>query len=157
MANKPTGGVGGVATKGTAIVSAEAQPVFQDTTVMLRLTAALVTRLTGGGQDLYTRIVDLLVQFADVPVKPGDRVVVMGPELRERLEQILGMGHILSGEDLLQKVQGLASLKIGGVAVDFSPRQWEELATRAEKSGRTVEEVVADVVKRMAGDFFNYA
>lgn len=130
--------------------------------VTVDLPVSLARRLERHGIERHggepgARLYELAQLFADVPAAPSDRVTVIGPELRERLEQLLGMGHILNGEDLLQKVQGLASLKIGGVSVDFSPKQWEELTTRAEKQGRTVEETVADVVKRMSGDFFNYA
>lgn len=73
------------------------------------------------------------------------------------LEQQLGFGATASSQTLRQAVQRLAALQIGSVDVNFSVTQWEELARRAERRGKTVSEYMQQVVDRLLQDLWTNA
>lgn len=70
------------------------------------------------------------------------------------LERTLGVGSCRSLAALQTRVDQLARLEIGGIRVDFTPGQLDELAHRAAKRGLTVEEEVRRVVEKLSGDLF---
>lgn len=97
---------------------------------------------------------DRLERFKDV--SPSDRVVVIDPKSRQALEQILSYGSLQSAEDLVKKVESLASIRIGDIRLDFTPGQMRELANVAKRNRKTVEEVIKETVERMESLFFNH-
>jgi len=97
---------------------------------------------------------DQLQRFAHVI--PSDRIVVLEPASRARLEEILQGGGLADAKDLVAKVQNLASLEIGKVVVDFSPAQWEELRNLARRNAKTVQDVAEATVRGMESIFFNH-
>jgi hypothetical protein len=70
------------------------------------------------------------------------------------LDDVLGPGSTRSAQALLEAVKRVVAIHIGGVSVQFSPGQLEEIATRAAKNGRTTQEEIERVVEHLAGDVF---
>lgn len=97
---------------------------------------------------------DQLARFAHVI--PSDRIIVLEPASRARLEEILQGGGLADAKDLVAKVQNLASLEIGNVRVDFTPGQWEELRNLARRNARQLSDVVEATVRGMDSIFFNH-
>lgn len=89
-------------------------------------------------------------------VHPADRVVLVDPRNRDRLEQILSGGTLRDAEDLVAKVQKLASLEIGEIRVDWTPGQLRELQEYARRNRKTLQEVVKATVERMGAQFFSH-
>jgi hypothetical protein len=83
-------------------------------------------------------MVKQLTRFA--PLHPDRRVLVLDRDVLKRLETILGGAHLQTSGQLLGAVEALASLHIGEVRVDFTPRQLDEITRRAAKNRRTFEE-----------------
>lgn len=99
-------------------------------------------------------MVDRLTRFKDV--SPSDRVVVVDPKVRNRLEQILGGGSLKDAEDLLQKVEGLADIQIGEIRVEFSPGELKQMKHWANRQGKAVDYIVKDIVTRIKLTIFDY-
>jgi hypothetical protein len=89
-------------------------------------------------------------------VDPGDRVVVIDPKSRQKLEGLLSGGSLMDADDLIRKVEGAMSIRIGDIRLDFTPGQMKEMAHLARRNGRALEEVVKDTVARMESLFFNH-
>jgi hypothetical protein len=102
-----------------------------------------------------TLLVDRLLRFKGA--KTQDRTVLIETPERVRLETLLGYGSLLSGPDLVEKVQRLADCHIGEIRVDFSPAEWQEIAQRAMRRGISVQEEVSQTVAHMKGNYFTYA
>jgi hypothetical protein len=81
-------------------------------------------------------------------------VVVWDSAIVQHLESVLGGGHIKDQYDLSAKVTRLARIQFGDHRFEITPGQFEELKFRATKSGRTVEQLVADLYRRMSQDLF---
>jgi hypothetical protein len=89
------------------------------------------------------------------PLNPRHRSIVVGdPDIIHRLERALGGGHLLGERDLLSKVERLARIDFGPHTFQITPGQFEELKFRAGKTGRSVEQLVADMYTKMSEDFF---
>lgn len=88
-------------------------------------------------------------------VSPTDRIVVIPSGHRDRLEQLLGGGSLRSSEDLVSRVESLASISIGDVRLGFTPGQMKQLAAIAQRNRKTVEQVVKETVKEMEWRFFD--
>lgn len=82
------------------------------------------------------------------------RVVVLTGEPLQQIEQTLRGGALKSPEDLVKRVQSWAGITIGGIRLDFSPAQLEEIGVRAAKQGKTPKEIVEDIVHQMESAFF---
>ncbi|SRR6266487_1132009 len=80
--------------------------------------------------------------------------VVADAQVLQELESILGGGSLVSERTLVEKVRRLARIRFGDHTFQITPGQFEELAFRAKKTGRTVEQLVADLYQRMAQDLF---
>jgi len=76
------------------------------------------------------------------------------PSFCRALDDRLGPGTTKTAKDLLDAITRLASIKIGGVEVKFTPGQLDELAFRATKRGRTVQQEIEAVVKRLEQELF---
>ena len=83
------------------------------------------------------------------------RFTVLHGEALEALERILGGGAIVSGADLLKKVERLAGISFHHVRLDFTPGQLETLQERAAREGKTVERIVEQMAPRIHEQFFN--
>lgn len=110
--------------------------------------------LTGQTVSPESLMADQLGRFAHVI--PSDRIVVLEPTTRQRLEEILQGGGLVNAHDLLSKVQRLADLQIGEIRIDFTPGQWEELKNLARRNSRQLVEVVEATVRGMESIFFNH-
>lgn len=95
-----------------------------------------------------------LARVQDYPVR--DRVVIIGSEARDQLEQLFGGGGLVNAEDLVDKVERLAALGIGELRTNFSPGQWEELKRRCERLGVPVEEEAQRIVTKVSELFFDH-
>jgi hypothetical protein len=73
---------------------------------------------------------------------------------RDRLEATTGVGSTRTAADLITAVERLAAISIGTIRVDFTPGQLEEIAYRAKKRGRSVEQELRAVVDRIKEDLF---
>lgn len=106
------------------------------------------------GISLDQALVLQLTRFQTVAL--GERVLTLHGPARERLEALLGYGQLASPEDLVAKVERWAGITIGGIRLDFSPGQLEEIAYRADRLGISAEEEVRRVVVRMEELFFQH-
>ena len=101
-------------------------------------------------------IVDELkaIQHFDVS---SDRVVVIDPETRQRIETLLGEGHVMGAEDLANKLERLLDIKVGGISLSFTPSQRHELKELAARNGFKVQDLIRATVKSMEELFFTNA
>ncbi len=89
------------------------------------------------------------------PLDPRNRPIVIGdPGIVQHLEQILGGGTTKDQYDFSAKVTRLARIGFGDHTFKITPGQFEELKFRATKTGRSVEQLIADLYQRMSQDLF---
>ncbi len=89
------------------------------------------------------------------PLDPRRRgFIVADAQVLQELESVLGGGSLVSERDLIEKVRRLARIQFGDHRFEITPGQLEELKYRATKTGRTVEQLVADLYRRMSVDLF---
>jgi hypothetical protein len=89
------------------------------------------------------------------PLDPRNRpIVISDTGIVQHLEQVIGGGSIKDQYDLSAKVTRLARIGFGDHTFKITPGQFEELKFRATKTGRTVEQLIADLYTRMAQDLF---
>lgn len=92
-----------------------------------------------------------------IPLDPRDRVIIItGGRAREIIEEKLGGGQLKDTEDLLRKVSNLAAIRFGMHEFQITPGQWRELAHRATKTGKTIEQLIEAIYQRMQATFFEY-
>lgn len=84
----------------------------------------------------------------------ADSLTISGKD-RTAIEQILGIGSTLDASRLVGSITRLARLEIGGVVLDFTPGQWEELHHRAKKRGITTENLVKQIVARITSEIWS--
>jgi hypothetical protein len=97
-------------------------------------------------------VVRQLERFAAVP--PTARVVVLHGQALQDLEETLGGGPLQSGEDLLERIHQRAGVTLGDIRLSFSQPQLEEIQRRAEKTGRTPQDLLQDLVAQVSRDLF---
>jgi hypothetical protein len=85
-------------------------------------------------------------------VDPGDRTLPAA--VCARIEQTTGVGSTRTPEDLARAIERLAHIEIGGIAIDFTPGQLDEIKYRASKRGRTVQQELQAVIDRIREDLF---
>src|SRR5258708_17026864 len=93
-----------------------------------------------------------LARFATTPIT--QRVLALTGEELQQIETALGVGSTKDPATLLAAIHAFAGLTIGGIRVDFSPSQLDELALRAEKQRRPLQDLAEAVVHQMARNFF---
>lgn len=93
-----------------------------------------------------------LARFGDVPVT--ERLLVLSGDALEALERQLSGGQLKSPQDLVTRVHRWAGITIGGIRLNFSEAQLEEIAVRATKQGKAPKEIVQDIVRQMEDQFF---
>lgn len=138
------------------------QPLLTAVQLTAPYRATLPTGAPAHGQPgdwLITRgglVVDLVPAslFADRYETVVEGVQTLAPDTRTVLEQTLGIGATRSPAELVKAVERLAKIEIGGVRIDFTPGQLEEIAHRAKKRGRTVQQELQAVVDRLREDLF---
>lgn len=108
----------------------------------------------GGKVTAEELILAQLERFKEV--SPMDRVLVVLPKERAALENKLGGSSLRDGQDLLSKVESLASIEIGGVKVDFSPGELRNIKTFAAKNRIPVQQAVEQTVHGMKEQFGLY-
>lgn len=72
----------------------------------------------------------------------------------DALVERLGLGATHDGERLIDAVDRLAKVEIGGIRIPFTPGQLAELRHRAVKRGRTVELEIRAVISRIEDELF---
>lgn len=70
------------------------------------------------------------------------------------IEVIVGLQATQSPADLVRSLERLANIKIGGVKIEFTPGQLEEIKYRASKRGWTVQEELKRVIDRIKDEIF---
>lgn len=83
-----------------------------------------------------------------------DDTLTVSPAGKQRLERTTGFGTLRSEAELIQAVERLATIEIGGVHIDFTPGQLEEIAHRATKRGRPVEAEIRATIDRIKEELF---
>ncbi len=92
-----------------------------------------------------------------VGLDPRDRgLVITGGPILAQLEQLLGTGHLQSPEDLLAKVRRLAVIRFGEHEFRITAGQYQELAHRATKTGKTIPQLIDAIYQKMQADFWQY-
>lgn len=94
-----------------------------------------------------------LTRFQEVD--PRDRVLILSPDDRRRLEELTTRLPLLSVTDLIKRVGDLAELSLGQIRFRFTPTQYRELKHRAERWRMTPKDYAEKVVKLIEGQFFN--
>jgi hypothetical protein len=97
-------------------------------------------------------IQETLEKFATC--SPVDRYLVVGPKIRERLEEIYHR-QLNSQEDLLEAAERQAAIFLGTLRIDASPQQLEEAQNLATRQGITLEAYLQQRYKEVARFFFN--
>ncbi len=111
------------------------------------------SRAKGERKSTIELILAQLRRHLDTPIT--QRHITLTGAVLEAVETLVGGGSLTSPEDLVEKIQRLARISLGDIRLKFSPVQLEEIATRAQKQGKTPEQVCQDIVDQMAGQFFN--
>lgn len=104
-------------------------------------------------RDLETAASQVLATGLSALPAHGRFAVISGTEL-QALEDILGGGSVLNGQDLLSKVKRLAGISYGHIRLGFTPGQLEDLEFKAKRQGKTVEQLVEQMAPRIADQFF---
>lgn len=92
-----------------------------------------------------------------VALDPRERtIIITGGRAREIIEEKLGGGQLRDTEDLLRKISNLAAIRFGMHEFQITPGQWRELAFRATKTGKTIEQLVEAIYVKMQATFFEY-
>lgn len=92
-----------------------------------------------------------------IALDPRTRCMVLDDgRLLQQLEEYLGGGQLKGTADLVNKVSRLAKIKFGEHEFRLTAGQFEELAWRAKKTGRTVDQQMTVIFQRMRETFFTY-
>jgi hypothetical protein len=98
-------------------------------------------------------VVDLQPDLKDYEVV--EEGIFLSATFAGDLERVLGVGAARSGVELVRAVDRMARLEIGGILVDFSPGQWEELRKKAAVQGQSVEIYLQRMVKKFTQDLWS--
>lgn len=90
-----------------------------------------------------------------VSLRPNSRYILLTDAARDAMENLLGGGSLKSADDLLTRVSRLAQIRFGDrVLKDLTPGMYEELALRAEKQGKTLDQMLDEAWRVFTRDFF---
>jgi len=117
------------------------------------------TRHALAGDWLVTRgraVLDVVgdAQLAERYQIVDDATRLLSAAVCTRLEDTLGVGATRTPEDLVAAVERLARIEIGGIHIDFTPGQLDEIKYRAIKRGQTVEQALQAVIDRIREEIF---
>jgi hypothetical protein len=104
------------------------------------------------GQALDTVVTQQLKRFARLA--PSKRAIVLGAAAIETLEARLGGLPLQDDQDLVARVARLAGVAFMGLDLRLSPGQLDELVTRAERQGKSVDQVILDIWAVLVNEFF---
>lgn len=124
--------------------------VLQDSVIQ-----ALEREAAGADRPLEYIATALLQAATQQRLPVQGKFVVLRGEVLEQLEAILGGGSVLSQEDLLRKVEGLAGISFFHHRLPFSPSQLEQLQEKASRQGLTVEQLIDRAAPRVYEQFFD--
>lgn len=82
------------------------------------------------------------------------RFAVLDQATLQALEAILQGGSVTNGADLLAKVKRLAGISMGHIRLGFTPGQLETLKEKADRQGKTVEQLIDQMAPRIYEQFF---
>lgn len=85
---------------------------------------------------------------------PRNRYLILDQPVLGELEKKVGGGHLQDNGDLLGKVQRLAQIRFGQHTLELTPGQLEEIAWRAGKQGRSIDQMLQAAYEKFAEDFF---
>lgn len=95
-----------------------------------------------------------LLGLAARSLPQGGRVVVLTGDDLHALEDRLAGGSILSPGDLRAKVDRLAGIGFYHTTLPFTPSQLEHLKVKAERQGKTVEQLIEEAAPKIYEQFF---
>lgn len=107
--------------------------------------------LTPGASDLVQTIIDNARQGYR-PINPNE-LIVNGAD-RTVIDGVLGLGSTQSSGSLVAAVRRLVHVSIGGITVEFTPGQVDELKHRAQKRNMTPEQYLNNLVQRFTQDLW---
>lgn len=88
------------------------------------------------------------------PLAPPGGLLLSAADCRA-IEETTGFGTTRSPAALRAAVERLATIAIGDIRLAFTPGQLEEIAHRAGKRGRTIEQEMKAVVDRIEDELFH--
>ena len=86
-----------------------------------------------------------LQRFNTIPLH--ERILVVRGAHIQRLETLLNTGNIRTGDDLVAAVESRHRVSLGGVDLEFSAGQKDEIARRAVKERVSPDEMLRRIVK----------
>ncbi len=87
-------------------------------------------------------------------VSPHDRILIVMPEERARLEELTTRLPLSSTTELIRRVAELAEVSLGRIRFRWTPRQYEQLKERAERWRVTPAEYAEKIVRQIEEGFF---
>lgn len=97
---------------------------------------------------------DRLSRFKEV--LPTDRIVVIDPKNRARLEALFGGGSLQDAPDLVSRVEKLADVRIGEIRIDFTNAEVRRLHNWAKRAGRPVEALIKETTEQIRLHLFDF-
>lgn len=126
--------------------------------ISIQLPDALYETLEERAKESHVRLTSYVGNLVKMfgHLNPTDRILILEPKARGELETILGGGHLLSQEDLVNKVRSVTDILVEKVELKFTAGQKKELKRRAERQGISYPEMVKRTVKSMESQFFDH-
>jgi hypothetical protein len=109
--------------------------------------------LCRSGQPLEQILQIQLKRFASVD--PKLRVLLILPEHRARLEEITTRIPLTTADDLVRRVEILAELSIGRIRFRWTPHQFRQLQSLAERWRMTPSQYAERIVRQIEEQFFD--
>lgn len=89
-----------------------------------------------------------------LPLDPRVRPLVVSGMAREQIEDAMGCPPLQNELDLIQQTSRLAKVEFGTHTLKLTPGQTEEIAYRAKKQGKTVDQMLQMVWAAFGEQFF---
>ena len=105
------------------------------------------------GQALEQLLQIQLKRYASVD--PKLRVVLLLPEHRARIEELTTRMPLVTGEDLVRRIEALAGLSIGHIRFRWTPAQFRQLQHLAERWRMTPAQYAEKIVRQIEEQFFD--
>ena len=112
--------------------------------------AADSVKFPGGTEALIVRQLARMSDYA-----ASARLIILDKAPLQQIEVALGGGSLRSADDLVERIKAYASISLGGVRMDLSPAQLEEVAYRAQKLGKAPDEMLKEMVQQIEGLVFH--
>jgi hypothetical protein len=114
-----------------------------------------VAMATAQGRSVDEVITAQLRRFKELP--PGKKAIVLRADALQHLEAPLGGTPLATDTDLVRRVNQLANVSFEGLNIGLSISQKEELAHRARRQGKAVQQLVSEIWAFLAQNFFHHA